>query len=41
MALVDPSFEQHRQTWLAFTRLIKYGLAVIILILIGLAIFAL
>ena len=41
MALVDPSFEPHRRTWLAFTRLIRYALALIILILIGLAIFTL
>ena len=41
MAVVDPQFEQHRQTWLAFTRLIKYALAEIIIILIGLAIFTL
>jgi hypothetical protein len=37
MAAVDPEFEQHRQTWLAFTRLIKYGLVTIIIVLIGLA----
>jgi hypothetical protein len=41
MAVVDPQFEQHRQTWLAFTRLIKYSLAIIIIVLIGLAIFTL
>ena len=41
MALVDPQYEQHRQTWLSFTRLIKYALATIIIILIGLAIFTL
>jgi hypothetical protein len=41
MALVDPNFEQHRQTWTAFTRLVRYALAVIILILIGLAILTL
>ena len=41
MALVDPNFEQHRQTWIAFTRLVKYAMTVIILILIGLAIFTL
>jgi hypothetical protein len=41
MAVVDPQFEQHRQTWLAFTRLIKYALAVTIIILIGLAVFTL
>lgn len=38
MAVVDP-FEQHRQTWLGFTRLIRYALAAIIIILIGMAIF--
>jgi len=41
MAVVDPNFEQHRQTWIAFTRLIRYAMAVIILILVGLAIFTL
>jgi hypothetical protein len=41
MAVVDPQFEQHRQTWLAFTRLIKYTLAIIIIILVGLAVFTL
>ena len=41
MALVDPNFEQHRQTWLAFTRVVRYAMAVIVLILIGLAIFTL
>jgi hypothetical protein len=37
MAVVDPQFEQHRQTWLAFTRFIKYALSIIIIVLIGLA----
>ncbi len=41
MAVVDPDFEQHRRTWLGFTRLLRYALAVIVLILIGLAIFTL
>jgi hypothetical protein len=41
MATVDPNFEQHRQTWIGFTRLIRYALSVIILILIGLAVFTL
>lgn len=41
MAAVDPEFERHRQTWLAFTRLIKYTLATIIIVLIGLAVFTL
>ena len=41
MAIVDPNFEQHRQTWLGFTRVVRYAMAVIVLILIGLAIFTL
>jgi hypothetical protein len=41
MAAVDPNFEQHRHTWIGFTRLIRYALAVIVLILIGLAVFTL
>jgi len=41
MALVDPNFEQHRQTWIGFTRVVRYAMTVIILILIGLAIFTL
>ena len=41
MALVDPNFDQHRQTWIGFTRVVRYAMAVIILILIGLAIFTL
>jgi Bacterial aa3 type cytochrome c oxidase subunit IV len=41
MAVIDPQFEQHRQTWLAFTRLIKYALAIIVIVLVGLAIFTL
>ncbi|MBV8937383.1 MAG: aa3-type cytochrome c oxidase subunit IV [Alphaproteobacteria bacterium] len=41
MALVDPNFQQHRQTWIAFTRLIKYAMTIIVLVLIGLAIFTL
>ena len=41
MAVVDPEFEQHRQTWIGFTRLIKYALAIIIIVLIGLAYFTL
>ena len=41
MAVVDPDFEQHRQTWIAFTRVVRYAMAAIVLILIGLAIFTL
>jgi hypothetical protein len=39
MALVDPQFEQHRETWLGFVRLMRYGLVAVIIILVGLAIF--
>jgi Bacterial aa3 type cytochrome c oxidase subunit IV len=41
MAVVDPDFEQHRRTWIAFTRLIRYVLATIVIVLVGLAIFTL
>jgi Bacterial aa3 type cytochrome c oxidase subunit IV len=41
MALIDPNFEQHRQTWIGFTRVVRYAMAVIVLILISLAIFTL
>jgi hypothetical protein len=39
MTAIDPEYQRHRRTWIGFTRLIKISLAVIILILIGLAIF--
>jgi hypothetical protein len=39
MAAVDPELERHRQTWIGFTRLIRYALAIIVIILIGMAIF--
>jgi hypothetical protein len=41
MAVVDPDFEQHRRTWIGFTRLLRYALALIVIILVGLAIFTL
>jgi hypothetical protein len=37
MAAIDPELERHRQAWIGFTRLIKYALAAIIIILVGLA----
>ncbi len=37
MAAIDPELERHRQTWIGFTRLIKYALAAIVIILVGLA----
>jgi hypothetical protein len=39
MATIDPELERHRQTWIGFTRLIKYSIALIIIILVGMAIF--
>jgi len=41
MTAIDPELERHRQTWIGFTRLIKYSLAIVVIILIGLAIFLL
>jgi len=39
MAVVDPDYERRRQGWLGFARLIRYALAAIVIILIGMAIF--
>jgi hypothetical protein len=39
MAVVDPELERHRQTWIGFTRFLKWALAIIILILVLMAIF--
>ena len=39
MATIDPELERHRQTWIGFTRLVKYSIALIIIILISMAIF--
>ncbi len=41
MTAIDPELERHRQTWIGFTRLIRYALAIIVIILIGMAIFLL
>jgi hypothetical protein len=41
MTAVDPEFERHRRTWIGFIRFIKYSLLVIVLILIGMALFLL
>jgi len=41
MTAIDPELERHRQTWIGFTRLIKYSLAIVVIILIGMAIFLL
>jgi hypothetical protein len=39
MAAIDPDFERRRQGWIGFTRLIRYVLAVLVIILGGMAIF--
>jgi hypothetical protein len=41
MAAIDPELERHRKTWIGFTRLIRYALAVIVIILVALATFTL
>ena len=41
MTAIDPELERHRQTWIGFARFIRYALAVIIIVLIGMAIFLL
>jgi hypothetical protein len=41
MTVIDPELERHRETWIGFTRFIRYALALIIIVLIGMAIFLL
>jgi Bacterial aa3 type cytochrome c oxidase subunit IV len=41
MAVMDPEFERHRRTWIGFTRFIKIALLVIVIILVGMAVFLL
>jgi len=41
MTVIDPELERHRETWIGFTRFIRYALAFIIIVLIGMAIFLL
>jgi len=41
MTAIDPDLERHYRTWIGFTRLIKYAIALIVVILIGMAIFLL
>ena len=41
MAAVDPEFERHRRTWIGFTWFIKISLLVVVVTLIGMAIFLL
>jgi hypothetical protein len=39
MTAIDPELERHLRTWIGFTRLIKYAIAIIVIILVGMAIF--
>jgi len=41
MTVIDPELERHHETWIGFTRFIRYALALIIIVLIGMAIFLL
>jgi hypothetical protein len=41
MAVVDPEYQQHYRTWIGFTRLIKFGLLAMVILLVGMAIFLL
>jgi hypothetical protein len=41
MSAVDPEFQRHYRTWIAFTHFVKISMVVIILILIGMALFLL
>ena len=41
MTVIDPELERHRETSIGFTRFIRYALALVIIILIGMAIFLL
>ena len=41
MTVVDPQYQQHYRTWIGFTRLIKFGLLAMVILLVGMAIFLL
>jgi Bacterial aa3 type cytochrome c oxidase subunit IV len=41
MTAIDPEFERHRRTWIGFTRLMKYAVALVVIILGGMAVFLL
>ena len=41
MAVIDPDLERHRRTWIGFTLFIKISLVVIVILLVGMAIFLL
>jgi hypothetical protein len=41
MSVADPELQRHRQTWLGFTRFLRASLIIVVLILIGMALFLL
>jgi hypothetical protein len=41
MTAIDPELERHRRTWIGFTRLMKYVIALVVIILVGMATFLL
>jgi Bacterial aa3 type cytochrome c oxidase subunit IV len=41
MSIADPELQRHRQTWIGFTRFMRIVLIVVVLILIGMALFLL
>ena len=41
MTAIDLELERHRRTWIGFTRLMKYAVALVVIILVGMAVFLL
>jgi hypothetical protein len=41
LSTMDPELERHRETWLGFCRFMRIMITVIVLILVGMAIFLL
>ena len=41
MTAIDPELERHRRTWIGFTRLMKYAVALVVIVLGGMAVFLL
>jgi hypothetical protein len=38
---VDQELERHRQTWLGFSRLMRWAVGLVIIVLVGMALFLL
>jgi hypothetical protein len=38
---VDQELERHRQTWLGFSRLMRWAVGIVIVVLVGMALFLL